>query len=108
METLSKDSVDTIFEIAKQWIQGVAVLRLFDGSYVILAVTRVDYYNPSNNIHHTTISGKDIRLLVEQKMSMPGYTGPSPVLNYIDNIKFEQVWEISHTESWFWCKIKNA
>jgi hypothetical protein len=106
MDSLSKDSIDTIIEIAKQWTQGVAVLRLFGGSYIILAVNRVDPYNPSNNIHHTTITGKDIRLLVEQKMSIPGYSGPSPILNYIDNIKFEHVWEVAHTESWYWFKMK--
>jgi hypothetical protein len=108
MDLLTKDSVDTIIEIAKQWPQGVALLRLFDGSHVIVAVTRVDPYNPSNNIHHTTISGKDIRLLVEQKLSIPGYSGPSPILNHIDNIKFEQVWEIAHTESWYWFKMKEV
>jgi hypothetical protein len=107
METLTKDSIDTIIEIAKQWEPGIVVLRLLGDGLIILAVSSVTPYSPSNNIHHTTIQGKDIRLLVEQKMSIPNYTGPNPVLHYIDNIKFEQVWEVAHTESWYWFKKRN-
>jgi hypothetical protein len=101
---LSRDILDTIHRVAHDWAQGVAIIKPFDGDFVILAVTKVDMYAPSSNIHHSTVSGKDISLAVSQKFSVPGAQGASPIVTYIDNITEERTWELTHNEVWYWVK----
>jgi hypothetical protein len=103
--TLSKDILETVLHVAEQWSQGVFILKPFNGDFVILAVTRVDPYSPSNNIHNTTVVGKDVTMLVQQKLNIANPQGASPVTTYIDNIKREQTWTVSHTETWYWVKV---
>ena len=101
---LSKDILETVQHVAEQWSQGVVILKPFDGDFVILAVIRVDAYAPSNNIHNSTIVGRDVTMLVQQKLNIANPQGSSPVVTYIDNIKREQTWVITHTERWYWIK----
>jgi hypothetical protein len=110
METwsINSDILKSIRAVAHDWTQGVAILRPFDGDFVILAVTRVDAYSPSNNIHHTTVCGKDITLMVQQKLSFADPRGASPLLTKIDTIKEEQTWEIPHHEKWYWIKVREV
>ena len=102
---LNKETIDTARQVAQQWTQGVAILRPGGVDTIVLAVIKVDWYNPANNIHHTTIQGRDITRLVEQRLSVAGYSGPNPVLHYIDTSTEEQIWEIPASEQWYWLKI---
>jgi len=105
---LNKDTLEAIRKVAFDWPQGVIILNPFETEYVILAVVKVDPYDPANNIHHTTIVGKDITLLISQKLSIPDLRGPFPIPTYIDNIGEEQTWEVSHMEKWYWIKIQST
>jgi hypothetical protein len=105
---LSKDILDTVRHVAHDWSQGVVILKPFNGDFVILAVVRVDAYSPSNNIHNSTIVGKDVTMLVQQKLNVANPRGASPVVSYIDGIKEEQTWTVPHTETWYWIKVADV
>lgn len=102
---LNKDNLDTVRGIAKEWPQGIFILKPFNGDFVFLAISRVDFYNPSDNIHHTTVEGKDVTLAVIQKLSGAELQGRSSISTYIDNIKFEESWEIPQGEKYLWIRV---
>ena len=104
--TLNKDNLDAIRKVAKEWDSGVFIFKPFDGDFVFIAVTRVDFYSPSDNIHHTTVEGKDITLAVSQRLSTADLQGRSSMLSYINNIEFEDIWEIPVGERFLWLKLK--
>lgn len=103
---LTKENLDTVRGIAKEWEQGVIILKPFDGDFVFIAVTRVNFYSPSDNIHHTTVSGKDITLAVSQKLSTTNMQGRSPITTHINGIDYEDIWELPSSEKFVWLKLR--
>jgi hypothetical protein len=104
--TLNKDNLDTIRKVAKEWEAGVFILKPFGGDFVFLAVSRIDMYNPANNIHHTTVSGKDISLVVAQRFDTTNLQGKNPILTFINRIEYEDEWELPNGEQFLWLKLK--
>jgi hypothetical protein len=102
----NKDTLDSLRKVAAEWPQGVVVIRPFNGEIVVLAVDIINPYDPSNNIHHTTVTGKDISLLIAQRLSIAGRGSTIPIPTYINEIMEVQTWEFSHNESWYWLKIQ--
>ena len=81
-------------------------MKPFNGDFVFLAVTKVDFYSPSDNIHHTTVQGKDITLAIIQKLSTTLMQGRSPVVSHISGIEYEEIWEIPVGEKFLWIKLR--
>jgi hypothetical protein len=104
---ITRDILDTIKRIAFDWTAGVVIIRPFGGDILVLAVTSATRYSPSNNIYYSTISGKDITLMVIQKLSIADPRGHSPVVSYIDNIQEEQTWELTPEEQWYWLRVRD-
>jgi hypothetical protein len=105
--SISRDVLMSIRHIAHDWVSGVVIIKPFDGDFIILAVIKVDPYSPSNNIHNTTITGKDITMAIQQKLNVAQPTGGTSVITYIDNIKEVQTWIIPHTERWYWLIVND-
>jgi len=104
---LTSDTVDILQQVAGYWSQGVAVLQLFEDDYLILAVTSVVQYDPSNNIYYTTIRGKNITQLVTQKLQIASERGVMPISNYVEDLPVEYIWELTPGERWYWLKANN-
>ena len=104
---LSRDILDTLYKVASDWSQGVAVIKPFGGDLVFVAVTGVSRFSPSNNIHFSTVTGKDITMMIEQKLSIVNPRGSSPVVTYVDNIKKETTWELTPEETWYWVRVRD-
>ena len=104
---LTSDTFDIVRKVAREWPSGVVILEPLGGDPVVLAVTRVDMYNPSDNFHHTIIEGKDITLMVVQKFSV-SVSGPSPIPTQINNITEVQIWELPGSEKFVWFKVREG
>jgi len=104
--TLNKDNLDSVRKVAKEWESGVVILKPFDGDFVFIAVSRVDFYSPSDNIHHTTVEGKDITQAIIQRLSTADLQGRSSLISYITNLGFEDIWEIPAGERFLWLKLR--
>ena len=103
---ITQDVLQTIRKVAHEWSAGVVILKPFDGDFVMLAVTKVDMYAPSSNIHHSTISGKDVTMMIQQKLNIADPRGASPILTQINNIVEEQTWEVPDGETFYWLKVR--
>ena len=89
-------------------MQGVVVIKPFDGDLLFIAVSRVTMYSPSDNIHHNTVEGKDISLLVNQRFDTANLQGRVPVETMISNIKYEDIWEIPPHIEFYWYKMRES
>jgi hypothetical protein len=105
--TLTRDTLETVKRIAKEWEQGIVIIKPFNGEMLFIAVSRVSMYSPSDNIHHTTVEGKDVTLIVQQKFDTVNLQGSSPVMSYINRIEFEDVWEIPPQVEYYWYKFRS-
>jgi hypothetical protein len=103
---LNRENLDTIRKIAKEWEPGVFIFKPFDGDFVFLAVDEVTMYSPSDHIHHTTVKGKDISLVVSQRFDATKLQGKNPISTYINNIEYEDEWEVPAGERFLWLKNK--
>ncbi len=90
-------------EVAKNWNPGVAIIEIGPGEYLFIAVTNMVIANPSDNIHHSTISGKNINLLISQNLSIPG---TSNIESYINGISTEETWDIPPNIKFWWIKTR--
>lgn len=105
MDKLTRETLDSVRAIAKDWIPGVAIIKPSDGDFVFLAVSRIDMYSPSDHIHHTTIIGKDISLQIQQRFETNRLQGPSAVQSMIDNIRLEETWLLPPGAVFYWIKL---
>jgi hypothetical protein len=103
---LNGDKLETVKRIAKEWTQGIVIIKPFDGDFVFIAVTRMTMFNPADNIHHTTVDGKDVTLIVQQKFDTMNLQGTSPVESYINRIEYEETWELPPTVQYYWYKFR--
>jgi hypothetical protein len=103
---LNKDNLDSVRRVAKEWDQGVFIFKPFGGDFVFLAVSRIDMYSPSDNLHHTTVEGKDISQAIAQRFDTTPLQGKNPILTYINNIAYEDIWEVPNGEPFLWLKLR--
>lgn len=105
---LNKDLLDSVRRVAKDWEPGIVILKPLDGDFVFIAVSRVDFFDPSNNIHHTTVEGKDVTLAIVQKIGSSDPLSGKSIMTFINNIGFEDVWEVPTGIEFYWIKIKQV
>jgi hypothetical protein len=104
IELLNKETLDVVRKVAADWSGGVVILKPFNKDFVFIAVSSVIQYNPSDHIHHSTVEGRDISLMINQRLDVAGGT-PSVITN-INNIKVVESWEVpSHCE-FYWIRVR--
>jgi hypothetical protein len=96
-------TLNIIKDIAREWPQGIVVINPNrTGEEVIIAITEVIICNPSNNIHHTSVRGKDITLFVNQGGQVPG--SRQTISTYIESIQWRDEWELPPSTEFVWVR----
>lgn len=95
--------INLVRDVAREWPQGVVVINPNrSGEEIFIAVNEVIMYNPSNNIHNSTVKGRDITLFVNQGGQIS--TSRQTVSSYIESIQWREEWELPPNIEFVWIR----